>query len=170
MRIHLGANYQGYNEARELEQQLIGRGHEVTWHGSESYDFNDDYPLYCIRVGQAVVEDSDAAVDSIGVIVGGTGAAETISANKVNGVRAVLPASAAVIKDARQHADANVLILSAEDARDGVALIELFGSTEFLNNLDDARRVINVAEYESSGTIEGWMVEYSSGDSGLKSA
>ena len=47
-----------------------------------------------------------------------------------------------------------------------VSPVEPLLSTPFLNNLDDARRVVNVAEFEASGTIEGWMIEYTSGSSG----
>ena len=168
MRIHLGANFQGYRAARSIEKQLIERGHEVHWYGAPEFDDNDDYPLYTIRVGQAVVEDSDAAIDSFGVVVGGTGVAEAICANKVHGVRAVLPTSIESIKDAREHSDANVLVLSSADAQDATALIELFIATQFLNDLDDARRFLNVAEFENSGTIEGWMIDFTGGDTGYK--
>lgn len=170
MRIHVGANYLGYELGRALENWLVTEGHEVVWHGAPEFDNEDDYPLYSIRVGQAVVEDEDAGVLARGIIVGDTGASETIVANKVNGSRAVPALSPEIVVDARHHADANILILgqaltSEEEAKN---LVTLFVAEEFQNVLDDARRIINTAEYESSGTIEGWMIEFTSGSSGLK--
>ncbi|MEY4533441.1 MAG: hypothetical protein RI926_1210 [Actinomycetota bacterium] len=170
MRIHLGANYLGYELGRELEAWLGGLGHEVVWQGAPELDNEDDYPLYSIRVGQAVVGDEDAGIPVRGILVGHTGSSETIAANKVNGSRAIAGLSAEFIRDARQHADANIVIFgqaltSFEEAQE---LVTIFLDEPFLNILDDARRIVNTAEYETSGTVEGWMIDYSSGSSGLK--
>jgi len=168
VRFHMAANYQGYGRARALESQLAADGHDVVWHASPEFDDNDDYTIYAIRAAQAVIEDEDAGVDARGIIVGGTGAAEAIVTNKVAGVRAVHTDRLDVVVDARQHADVTILVLGADVVDDvaSLALIEALVSTPFLNNLDDARRVVNVAEFEASGTIEGWMIEYTSGSSG----
>lgn len=168
MRIHLGANYQGYKLARELETALNEKGHEVIWQAAAEFDDNDDYPVYCIRVGQAVVEDEDTGITARGVMIGGTGAAEAIATNKVNGARAVHTNNPDVVVDARAHADANILVLGADlvDLAQATALTEILVDQPFLTLLDDARRVVNTAEFENSGTIEGWMIEYSSGSSG----
>ena len=73
MRIHMGANYEGYALGRELETWVKGLGHEVVWHGADAYDFEDDYPLFAFRIGQAVIADEDAALEVRGVLVGGVG-------------------------------------------------------------------------------------------------
>lgn len=168
MRIHLGANFQGYRLARELERALSSAGHEVVWHAAPEFDDNDDYPVYAIRVGQAVVQDEDSGITSRGVMIGGTGAAEAIATNKVNGARAVHTDRLEVVIDARAHADANILVLGADlvALAQAEALTNALINEKFLTLLDDARRVVNTAEFENSGTIEGWMVEYSSGSSG----
>jgi len=168
MRIHLGANYQGYRLARELEAELLKAGHEVVWQAAPEFDDNDDYPVYSIRVGQAVVEDEDAGITARGVMIGGKGAAEAIATNKVNGSRAVHTDRLDVVVDARAHADANILVLGADlvDLAQASALTQALVEQPFLTLLDDARRVVNTAEFENSGTIEGWMIEYTSGSSG----
>jgi ribose 5-phosphate isomerase B len=170
MRIHLGANYLGYERARALEAWLSSTGFDVIWQGAPEFDNEDDYPLYSIRVGQAVVEDEDAGVPVRGIIVGHTGASETIAANKVNGSRAIPALSQEFVRDARQHADSNILILgqSLASLEEAQRLVTLFLEEPFLNILDDARRIVNTAEFETSGTVEGWMIDYSSGSSGLK--
>ena len=172
MRFHIAANYQGYARARALEASLAGEGHDVLWHASAEFDDNDDYTIYAIRAAQAVIEDEDAGVDARGIVVGGTGAAEAIVTNKVAGVRAVHADRRDVVVDARQHADVTILVLGADIVDEATSrdLVDALVSTPFLNNLDDARRVVNVAEFEASGTIEGWMIEYTSGSSGPRPA
>ncbi|MEN9751354.1 MAG: hypothetical protein RLZZ600_401 [Actinomycetota bacterium] len=166
MLVHLGADYLGYERARTLEAWLAEAGYQVRWHGAAEYDHEDDYPVYSIRVGHAVVQDEDNTIMSKGVIVGGSGSSETIVANKVRGGRAVAGVSVSAVTDAREHADANILVLGANEQslEQSQALITAFLNTEFSNLLDDARRVVNTAEFENSGTIEGWLVEEAEGN------
>jgi ribose 5-phosphate isomerase B len=158
MRIHLGANHEGYAAAQELRTRLEQEGHEVVWHAAPARDEGDDYPGITIRTMERVVADEDAGADSRAVIVGGTGAGEVIAANKVNGARVVSATAVSYVADARTHADINGLVipLTHVDATRLAALAEAFLATGFSNDLDDARRLVNIAEFESSGTIEGW--------------
>lgn len=161
MRIHIAGNHEGYHLARGLEDKLQEQGHEIHWHGPSAFEEGDDYPVYAIRVAQAVVSDEDAGAATAGVLLGRSGMGESITANKVNGARAVVGLSSALVAEARTHADANVLCLGAAFL-DGDACLRLVGQflqTPFGNTLDDARRIVNTTEFESSGTIEGWMIE-----------
>lgn len=161
MRIHLSANYAGYEAGRALETRLQQAGHDVHWLGSPVFDDNDDYPAMTIRVAQDVVADEDAAIYSRGIVLSGDGAGEVMAANKVNGARATIGLTAENVRAAREHADANVLVLPSDwlDATAIDALVGVFLDTSFSNGLDDARRLINTAEFETSGTIEGWAVD-----------
>jgi ribose 5-phosphate isomerase B len=162
MRIHMAGNHEGYALARELEKLLRTRDHDVQWHGPQTYDDGDDYPVYAINTAQAVVADEDAGVPTAGLLIGRSGAGESIAANKVNGARAIPGTSTALVKEARGHADANILCLGTAFADSDLALtlVETFLNTPFGNTLDDARRIVNTTEYETSGTIEGWMLEH----------
>lgn len=161
MRIHLGANSEGYESATVVRSQLEAAGHDVLWHGAPQYDDNDDYPAISIRTVQAVVADEDAGVETRGLLLGGTGAGEVISANKVNGARVVSATSASYVVDARTHADINALVIPTAHVDDATRddLIAALIGTAFSNGLDDARRLVNVAEFETGGTIEGWMID-----------
>lgn len=161
MRIHLGANSDGYRAAEALRDRLSADGHEVHWHAAPVYDENDDYAAISIRAIQAVIADEDAGTLSRAVLVGGAGAGEVISANKVNGARVISATDSAVVVDARQRTDINGLAIPSfhVDAATIADLVAALFDTEFSNDLDDARRLVNVAEFESSGTIEGWLVE-----------
>lgn len=161
MRVHLGTNFQGYEAARQLEQRLIAAGHDVNWMGPPALDFNDDYPAIVIRVAQAVVADEDAGIYARGIQVGGEGAGEVIAANKVNGARTVAALSPNYVVGARATADANLLVLPTNwlDEKDVDAAVTAFFETPFGDSIDDARRIINWAEFETSGTIEGWAID-----------
>lgn len=160
MRIHLAADSTGYELARSLEASLRAE-HEVLWHGAPEFDKDDDYPIYAIRVGQAVIADEDSGVPVRGVLVGLSGAGESIAANKVAGIRAIAGQTADFVRLARQHSDADVLTLGADlmDAAAALSLVQLLIAEPFHDRLDDARRIVNTNEFESAGTIEGWMIE-----------
>jgi len=161
MRIHLGANSEGYRVAETLRAALSTAGHEVIWHAAPEFDEGDDYTTIAIQSIQAVVADEDAGFDSRAIIVGGLGAGEVIAANKVNGARVVAATDSAHAADARRQADVNGVVIPAAyvmgDAID--AVVSAFLETDFSGDYDDARRLVNVAEFETAGTIEGWMIE-----------
>ena len=159
MRIHLAGDSTGYALARELESQLGSLGHDVVWHGAPQLDEGDDYPAHSVRVGKAVIADEDSGVPVRGVLVGVSGAGEVIAVNKVAGIRAVSATSVDVVTLAREHADVDVLTLGAAvlDAATALTLVIALIDVPFANLLEDARRIVNTNEFESAGTIEGWM-------------
>jgi ribose 5-phosphate isomerase B len=160
MRIHLAADHGGYQLARALEQRAIASGYDVIWHGAPELEPGDDYPIYAVRVGKAVVEDQDAGVDAFAVLVVDDAFCGVVAANKVNGARAVTASSPNVAAAARSKVDANVLVL------DGVAYepaawltISAFVTTGMLLKVEPARRILQIEEYENAGTIEGWAIQ-----------
>ena len=84
-------------------------GHEPVDHGPFVYDAQDDYPVFCLRAAEGVAADRDAGLDSLGVVIGGSGNGEQMAANKVRGVRAALVWSTETAALAREHNDANVI-------------------------------------------------------------
>lgn len=160
MRIHLAADYLGYDLARQLETWLKA-SHEVVWHAGDEIDEGDDYPLFAVRIGQAVIQDEDKGLDTFGVLVGGTGNGEIIALNKVKGVRAALAVSAELVTAAREEQNANTLVIGASHTSldQAKALITTALGVDYVGAIDSSRRIINVAEYENRGTIEGWLIE-----------
>lgn len=161
MRIHLAANYEGYDVAVRLRGRLSESGHDVSWHSAPDFDDDDDYPGMAIRALQATVADEDAGLLSRAIVIGGAGAGEVVAGNKVNGARVVSATDVAYVAEARRRADINGLVIPSfhvdEDTID--RLVAALMDTAFSSQLDDARRLVNVAEFETSGTIEGWMIE-----------
>ena len=89
MRVHLGSDHAGLELKDHLTTWLLDHDHEVVDHGPFVYDALDDYPVFCLRAGEGVAADRAEGLDSLGVVIGGSGNGEQIAANKVTGVRAV---------------------------------------------------------------------------------
>ncbi|GAA1466209.1 RpiB/LacA/LacB family sugar-phosphate isomerase [Microbacterium thalassium] len=159
-KIHFAADHAGYELGRALEARARAAGHEVVWHGAEALDPGDDYPIFAVTVGTAVVTDQDAGVDAFGVLVVDEPAAGVVAANKVNGARAVTAASPRAAATTRATVDANVLVFEGIAFEENAWLtIAAFVTTSLPHNVDAGRRILQIEEYENSGTIEGWAVQ-----------
>jgi ribose 5-phosphate isomerase B len=128
VRIAVGGDHAGY----PLKQHLLGvlkeDGHDVDDLGTHSED-PVDYPIYCAAVGRAVVRgDADR-----GIVLGGSGQGEQMSANKVRGIRAALCNDLYTARMARAHNDANVLSIGARIVAAELAdeITRIFLSTPF---------------------------------------
>ena len=159
-RIHFAADHGGYELGRALEARARAAGHEVVWHGAEALDPGDDYPVFAIRVGSAVVIDQDAGVDAFGVLVVDEAAAGIVAANKVNGARAVSAASPRAAANTRAVVDANVLVFEGIAFEENAWLtLAAFVTSSLPHNVDRGRQILQIEEYENAGTIEGWAVQ-----------
>lgn len=156
MRIHIATDHAGLEFSTQLQHHLAGQGHEVIDHGPLDYDPVDDYPSFCIRAAQATIRDQEGGVDALGVVFGGSGNGEQISANKVRGIRAALVWSIATAELAREHNDANVIAIGARQHTfdEAAAFIDRFIATPFSNEERHARRIAQIAAYERDGALE----------------
>ncbi|QKJ19330.1 ribose-5-phosphate isomerase [Microbacterium hominis] len=156
MRIHIATDHAGLEFSTQLQHHLAAQGHEVIDHGPIEYDPLDDYPAFCIRAAQAVVRDQRAGIEALGVVFGGSGNGEQIAANKVEGVRAALAWSIATAELAREHNDANVIAIGARQHTfdEAVTFIDRFVATPFSGEERHARRIGQLAAYETEGLLE----------------
>lgn len=159
-RIHLAADHGGYELGRALEQRAIAAGFDVIWHGADALDKGDDYPVFAIRVGTAVVTDQDAGIDAFGALVVEEAVAGVIAANKVNGARAVTTTSPRAAVSARAVVDANVLVLEGIAFEESAWLnVYAFVTSPMEQTVERGRQILQIEEYENAGTIEGWAVQ-----------
>jgi ribose 5-phosphate isomerase B len=151
MRVHIGCDHAGLELKDHLLGWLADRGHDATDHGPRAYDAEDDYPPFCLRTAQAVVDDPA----SLGIVLGGSGNGEQISANKVDGVRAALAWSEETAQLARLHNDANVVAIGARmhSLSDATRLVEVFLTTAFSGEARHSRRIAMLREYEQTGQV-----------------
>jgi ribose 5-phosphate isomerase B len=144
VRIALGADHAGYPLKLAVAKHLANHGHEVLDFGTDSEE-SVDYPPYCAAVGRAVV----SGEADFGVVLGGSGQGEAISANKVRGVRAALCQNEFTARLAREHNNANVLALGARILAPifALAIVDVFLSASFQGGRHQ-RRLTQIAEIE----------------------
>jgi ribose 5-phosphate isomerase B len=107
------------------------------------------------------VQDQRAGVQALGVVFGGSGNGEQIAANKVEGVRAALVWNESTALLARQHNDANVISIGARQHTEDEAIrfVDLFIAEPFSGEERHARRIAQLAEYETTGLIAGKQID-----------
>ncbi|MFF0270123.1 ribose-5-phosphate isomerase [Kribbella sp. NPDC004536] len=151
MRVHIGSDHAGFELKNHLVQHLKAAGHDVTDHGPAVYDAVDDYPPYCLRTGQAVVDDPG----SLGVVIGGSGNGEQIAANKVQGVRAALAWNTDTARLSREHNNANVISIGARmhTEEEATGFVDTFLATAYSGEERHTRRIDMLTAYESTGEL-----------------
>ena len=106
MKISLGTDHAGFRYKEKVKELLTSLGHEVKDFGTWSEE-PVDYPLFIRPAAQAV---ANGECDR-GIVFGGSGNGEAMTANKVRGVRCALCWNEESAKLSRLHNDANVLSL-----------------------------------------------------------
>jgi ribose 5-phosphate isomerase B len=155
MRVHLGSDHAGLQLKDHLRSWLEDHGHEPVDHGPFVYDALDDYPVFCLRAAQGVVDDQAAGLPALGVVIGGSGNGEQIAANKVRGVRSALAWSEETAVLAREHNDANVLSVGGRmhSLEEMTRFVEIFLDTDFSEDERHVRRIGLISAYESTGQL-----------------
>jgi ribose 5-phosphate isomerase B len=142
MKISLGTDHAGFRYKEKVKELLGQLGHEVVDFGTTSEE-SVDYPLFIRPAAEAVAR---GECDR-GIVFGGSGNGEAMTANKVRGVRCALCWTEEVARLSRQHNDANVLSLGQrvipEDT--ALAIVKVWLTTDF----EGGRHVRRIAELEA---------------------
>jgi ribose 5-phosphate isomerase B len=104
--IVIGSDHGGLSMKTALTRSLEDRGIQVVNAGTDS-ESSVDYPEFGLKVAEMVA--SGAA--ERGILVCGTGIGMSIAANKVPGVRAALVTDVFMARMAKEHNNANILVL-----------------------------------------------------------
>ena len=154
MRIAIGADHAGYGLKEDVKGYLKERGHEIEDLGTHSEEAVD-YPPICAAVARAV---RDGRADR-GVVLGGSGQGEQMTANKVRGIRAALCHDLYTARMARSHNDANVLSMGARIVAPEMALLilETWLQTEFEGGRHERRvgQIMEIEREETAGEERG---------------
>lgn len=164
MRVHIATDHAGMELSAHLVSHLRAQGYEVTDHGPEVYDAQDDYPGFCLRAAEAVAADwaaEDTAwapgiAPSLGIVLGGSGNGEQIAANKVTGIRAALAWNLETAQLAREHNNANVVGLGGRQhsIAEATEIVEAFLAAEWSGEERHTRRIGKISHYENTGEIQ----------------
>ena len=153
MRIAIGSDHAGYRLKEHLISVLKEGDHDVVDLGTDSEE-PVAYPPICAGVGREVA----AGRVERGIVLGGSGQGEQISANKVRGVRAALCNDLYTAEYSRRHNDANVLSIGARIVGEGLAdeILRVWLTTAFeggrhQRRVDEIHEIEAEAESESGG-------------------
>lgn len=127
-RIPIASDHAGFEMKEKLAGVLRKLGYDVEDLGTHS-PASTDYPDYAHPLAEKV----EHGEVKRGVLLCGTGLGMAYAANRHHGVRAAVAWNAEIAKLAREHNDANVLVLPARfvSEEDGEAILKTWLNTPF---------------------------------------
>jgi ribose 5-phosphate isomerase B len=128
MKIAIGSDHAGFKYKEEIKKWLTEKDHQVKDFGTYS-DKPCDYPDFIRPVAKAVA----AGQFERGIVLGGSGNGEAITANRVKGIRCAIAWDLRSARLSRQHNDANVLSLGKRmmSISKALEIVELWLNTPF---------------------------------------
>ena len=126
--IALASDHAGFELKAIVEGYLEARGVAYKDFGTDSAE-SCDYPDFAHAAARAV----ESGECSMGIAMCGTGNGIAMTLNKHQGIRAALCWNKEIAALARQHNDANVLVMPARfiDAVTALAIVDTFLDTSF---------------------------------------
>ncbi len=127
--LYIASDHAGFPLKTKLVEFLRKEGVEFIDLGTNSIE-SVDFPVYSRKLTQLVRENEA----NRGILICGSGIGMSICANREAGIRAALCDSVDVVHLARQHNDANVLVLAGRRTRPCRAkrMVRAFLNTETL--------------------------------------
>jgi len=145
MKISIGSDHASYTLKEHVKAYLENKGFDILDMGTFSSEVSVDYPDYALAVCEKVVSNEA----KFGILLCGTGLGMSIAANKVNGIRAALCPMPDYARLAREHNDANILVLGGRIM--GIELaewtVDKFLTTDFQGGRH-SRRLNKISEIE----------------------
>lgn len=135
MDVIIGSDHAGF-ELKEHLKQVFATG--FSWHDVGTFSAERaDYPDYAHPLAEAISKGEYAK----GILICGSGNGVAITANKHRDVRAAIAWNEETARLARQHNDANILVLPARfiSLEQADAIVKTFFSTDFEGGRHTAR-------------------------------
>jgi ribose 5-phosphate isomerase B len=128
MKIAIGSDHAGYKYKQMLIKHMEAKGLEVKDFGTDS-DQSCDYPVFC----RPVAEEVATGKCDRGIVLGGSGNGEAITANRVAGIRCALCWNEDTARLCREHNNANVISIGERMVSEDMAkkIVDIWLSTDF---------------------------------------
>jgi ribose 5-phosphate isomerase B len=128
MKIAIGSDHAGFRYKESLKNYLASVGHEVTDFGTDSEE-PVDYPLFIRPVAEAVARGEYER----GVVLGGSGNGEAMTANRVRGIRCALCWNLKSARLSRRLNDAYMISLGQRmiSETEAIGIVRVWLGTEF---------------------------------------
>jgi len=127
-KIALGSDHAGFELKNRIKEKLVSLGFSVHDFGTDS-SLSMDYPDVAHPLASAIENN----IFQLGILLCGSGNGVAITANRHQGVRAAICWLPVLASLARQHNDANVLVLPARfiDEEQAFEIVDTFLSSSF---------------------------------------
>ena len=144
-KIIIGSDHGGFDLKIKIKKYLVSLGKDIVDFGCHSSE-PVDYPDIAFLVADAVT----TTENNVGIMIDGVGVASTMVANKVPGIRAVFCWNTFSANNAREHNDANVLVMGGRVIGDALAveIVKKFLETDFAGGRH-TRRVNKIMAIEA---------------------
>jgi len=151
MKIAIGSDHAGFRYKERIKSWLASQGHEVTDFGTNSEE-PVDYPLFIRPVAESVARGEHER----GVVLGGSGNGEAITANRVPGIRCAVCWNRESAQLARKHNDANIISLGQRliPEAEVLEIVRVWLETEFEGGRH-ARRIAMIDESDPPSVAGG---------------
>lgn len=129
MKIAIGSDHRGVGIKNSIKTFLEKRSYEILDFGTFNGEQSVDYPDFAVQVANAI---SNHGAD-LGILICGTGIGMSIVANKFFNVRAALVHDEDTAKFAKEHNNANVLVLGGNliDGDRAIKLVSIWLDANF---------------------------------------
>lgn len=146
MKIALGSDHGGYQLKENLKECLMELNVEYVDFGCEN-EKSVDYPDIGFKVA---IEVKSGKYDR-GILICGTGIGMSVVANKVRGIRAALCHNEFTARCAREHNDANILVLGGKVIGSGLAkeIVKVWLNTKFSQEERHINRLTKIKQEEN---------------------
>ena len=136
MRIAIGSDHAGFQYKQTIAAHLRAAGHEVVDFGTDS-EASVDYPLFIRPTALAVARGECER----GIVLGGSGNGEAMTANRVHGVRCALCWNVESARLGREHNNANMISLGQRmmDEATALAIVDTWLATPYEGGRHDRR-------------------------------
>ena len=147
IKISLASDHAGYFLKEEIKSFLSKAGYSIDDFGA----FNDQ-PIDYVDTGLKAAKYTADGNSDIGILICGTGQGMNIIANKVKGIRACLCMTNDFAKLARQHNNANVLVLPGRfiETKAALEIVDTFLNEPFSEETRHKNRIKKINKYENN--------------------
>ncbi len=145
MKLVIATDHNGTELKKEIIKYLKLE-YEVLDFSEENYA-SDDYPVFAFKVSEYISNN----LDSLGILLCGTGIGMSIAANKVKNIRCAHISNKEEAFLARSHNNANIIAMSYKNDLDTIIkCIKTFITTNFSEEERHIRRINLISQYEKS--------------------
>ncbi len=144
--IAVGADHTGFGLKSVIATHLKSKGISVIDVGTYNSE-SCDYPDYALKVAEQVLENKTGC----GIMIDATGIPSAITVNKLPGIRGATCYNEFTAKSAREHNNANILVIGAKAIGEETAksIVDTWLSTKFAGGRHQ-KRLDKISKIEES--------------------